>query len=58
VISGPLGDQDRESGQDDEGPVGPFPGWKALYWTVVVYGVVVIGILTLLTRVLSHGGQP
>jgi len=41
--------------QDDEGRVGVFPDWRSLYVTVVVYGVAVIVILTILTRVLSFG---
>ena len=41
------------TGNEDEGRVGPFPSWGALYKTVVVYGVLVIGILLILTRVLS-----
>ena len=42
--------------RDDEGRIGIFPHWRSLYVTVVVYGVVVIVILTILTRVLSFGG--
>lgn len=38
---------------EDDGPVGPFPSWKAVYTTVVVYGVLLIGILLALTRALS-----
>lgn len=41
--------------QDEEGRIGVFPDWRSLYVTVVVFGVVVIVILTILTRVLSFG---
>ena len=42
--------------RDEEGPIGIFPNWGFLYVTVVVFGVAVIVILTILTRVLSFGG--
>ena len=41
--------------QDEEGRIGIFPGWRSLYVTVVAFGVVVIVILTILTRVLNFG---
>jgi len=41
--------------QDEEGRIGIFPDWRSLYVTVVVFGVAVIVILTILTRVLSFG---
>ena len=41
--------------QDEEGRIGIFPDWRYLYVTVVVFGVAVIVILTILTRVLSFG---
>lgn len=37
------------------GPVGPFPSWVWVYGAVLLYGVLVIGVLTVLTRVLSFG---
>ena len=41
--------------QDEEGRIGVFPDWRSLYVTVVTFGVAVIVILTILTRVLSFG---
>jgi hypothetical protein len=38
--------------------VGPFPSWRALYWTVVVYGLVMISVLAVLTQALSFGAHP
>ena len=40
---------------DEEGRIGPFPSWGWLYGTVLIYGVSVIGVLIVLTRVLSFG---
>jgi hypothetical protein len=44
-----------EDSRDDGGRVGPFPSWGWVYGTVLVYGVVVILVLIVLSRVLSHG---
>ena len=41
--------------RDDDGRIGPFPNWRSVYVTVIVYGLVVIALLTLLTQVLSFG---
>lgn len=43
---------------DEEGRVGFFPNWRWLYGAVVVYGVLMIGALILLTRVLDFRGGP
>jgi len=51
-------DDSSDLPSDEEGPVGIFPGWGWVYGTVIVYGVVVIGILTLLTRILDFGRSP
>lgn len=42
-----------EAGVEVDGRVGPFPNWKSLYVTVVIYGFLVIGALLVLTRALS-----
>jgi len=44
--------------KDDEGRIGIFPSWGWVYGTVLAYGVVVILVLTVLSRVLSHGAGP
>lgn len=41
--------------EEEEGRVGPFPSWKWVYGTVLVYGTIVIGILWILTRLLDPG---
>ena len=41
---------------DEEGRIGLFPSWLWVYGTVLVYGVVLIAILTLLSRLLDFGG--
>ncbi|MBT8398685.1 MAG: hypothetical protein HKO65_15880 [Gemmatimonadetes bacterium] len=43
---------------DDQGRIGVFPSWRSMYWTVLVYGLVVIAVLTILSRVLSFGAAP
>ena len=30
---------------EDRGPIGVFPSWKSLYWTVIIYTLVMIAIL-------------
>jgi hypothetical protein len=47
-----------DEGQDDEGRVGIFPSWSWMYGAVIVYGVLTIGVLTLLTRILDFGAGP
>lgn len=39
-------------------PVGPFPSWKWVYGTVLVYGTLTILILWALTRILGSGSSP
>jgi hypothetical protein len=42
--------------QDDSaGPIGPFPTWKSLYTTVVIFGIGLILVLLVLTRLLDPG---
>lgn len=36
-------------GEDDEGRIGIFPSWNALYVTVVIYAFVIIAALTYMT---------
>jgi hypothetical protein len=47
-----------DEGKDDEGRIGIFPDWNWVYWTVVIYGVLTIGVLILLTRILDFGAGP
>ena len=44
-------------GDDREERIGPFPSWRWLYATVIVYGVVVILLLYILTIVLGFGSR-
>ena len=41
--------------KEDDGPIGIFPSWGWMYGVVLIYGVIVIGVLTLLSRILSFG---
>jgi len=46
--------EDRGRDEEDEGPVGPFSSWRALYVTVLVYAAATVAALYLLTRLLDH----
>ena len=41
--------------EDDAGPVGIFPSWKALYTTVVVYALGLIVLFWILSEALAFG---
>jgi len=47
-----------DEGKDDEGRVGIFPSWSWVYGAVIIYGVLTIGVLILLTRILDFGTGP
>jgi len=40
--------------EEKEGRVGPFPSWRALYVTVILYTVATVAALYVLTRLLDH----
>jgi len=44
--------------KEEDGWIGIFPNWRWVYVTVVVYGVAVIALLLLLTRVLDFRAGP
>lgn len=48
----------READRREGETVGPFRSWTWLYGTVVVYGILVIGLLMVLTRVLDPASGP
>jgi hypothetical protein len=50
--------EDNAVPDEDKGRVGIFPNWSWVYGAVLVYGVVVIAVLTVLSRVLSLGANP
>ena len=54
-----TGSTQQPPSREDEGEerIGPFPSWKSLYTTVVVYGVAVIILLYILTIVLGFGSR-
>ena len=43
---------------EKEAPPGTFWSWNRLYGAVIVYAIVVIGVLTALTRLLDFGQTP
>ena len=46
-------DPEEVFGVEEEGPGGPFPSWRALYATVVVWFLVVVVFLVIFTRTLD-----
>ena len=44
--------------REEGGRIGIFPSWRWMYWAVVIYGIIMIGALGLLTRVLDFGAGP
>ena len=59
VTTPATGSTEQPPSREDEGEerIGPFPSWKSLYVTVVVYGVAVIILLYILTIVLGFGSR-
>jgi hypothetical protein len=43
-----------EHDEEDSGPIGIFPSWSAVYWSVVIYTVAVIAILWVFTVAFNH----
>ena len=43
--------------EEDSGPIGIFPSWTAVYWSVVIYTVVLIAVLWIFTVVFDHSVQ-
>lgn len=43
-----------EPDEDEEGPIGIFPSWRAAYVTVILYTAGLTAFLYLMTRVLDH----
>ena len=46
-----------ERADAEEGPIGPFPNWKTLYWTVVIYTGLLIAALQWMTTALDHSSR-
>lgn len=42
--------------EEDEGPVGIFPSWRAVYITVLIYTAGLTLVLYLTSRLLDHSG--
>ena len=53
-------DDEAKSGEakNGDGRIGIFPSWSWVYGAVVIYGVLTIGVLILLTRILDFGTGP
>ena len=39
---------------EDDGPIGIFPSWSAVYWAVVIYTAGLIALLWIFTVVFNH----
>ncbi|MDH3735333.1 MAG: hypothetical protein OEU54_17510 [Gemmatimonadota bacterium] len=42
------------AGEDEEGRIGIFPSWRAIYTTVLIYTAGLTAFLYLMTRILDH----
>ena len=55
-----MTEHDAQKLDDDgeTGPIGIFPSWKAVYWSVVIYTLILTAILAVFTEVFdfSVGG--
>lgn len=40
--------------EEETGPIGIFPSWAALYWTVIVYTVALVAVLWGFTVAFNH----
>ena len=43
-----------EHHDEDSGPIGIFPSWRWVYWSVVIYTLAVIAILWVFTVAFNH----
>ena len=41
--------------EDESGPIGPFPSWRWVYGSVIVYTVLAIALLHVFTVTFDHG---
>jgi hypothetical protein len=48
----------READRVEAERVGPFPSWGWVYGTLIVYGILMMGLLSVLTWVLDPGSTP
>ena len=53
MVEGPVQMDDQGAPADEAERLGPFPSWKWVYGTVLVYGTLVIIVLWILTRLLD-----
>ena len=42
---------------EDQGPIGIFPNWAWVYWSVVIYTAALIVVLAIFTVVFDHSVQ-
>lgn len=40
--------------EEDEGPIGIFPSWRALYWSVILYTAALVVLLWVFTVAFDH----
>jgi len=50
-------DDSQPPDDEDAGPIGIFPSWKAVYWSVVIYTLGLIGLLWIFTVLFDHSVQ-
>lgn len=47
-------DELKRNDDEDAGPIGIFPSWTALYWSVVIYTVGLVALLWIFTVAFNH----
>lgn len=47
-------DETKAHDDEDRGPIGIFPSWSALYWSVIIYTVAMVAILWGFTVAFNH----
>lgn len=49
-----MSDPNLTHDDEDRGPIGIFPSWRAVYWSVVIYTVLLVAVLWIFTVVFNH----
>ncbi len=49
-----MAEMDEHHDDEDSGPIGIFPSWRWVYWSVVIYTLVVIAVLWGFTVAFNH----
>ena len=47
-------DEHKLHDDEESGPIGIFPSWKALYWSVVIFTLALIVVLAIFTETFNY----